>query len=105
MKPIVQLLNVDFLTNKKSIRTWSMIAYLSFLGVLMISSGHITDNKSYRIQILERQVFILKTELIDLQAQLLEVSKPPPRIKIAQGVYLEQPITAPIEIKIEHIEL
>ncbi len=105
MNSIIKILKVDFLINKKSIGTWKMIVYLSFLGALMITSGHIMDKKSYQIQKLEKQVAILKTELIDLQGQLLEVSKLPPRLEIAKSQYIEQSMEAPIEIKIENIGL
>ncbi|MCY3998370.1 MAG: FtsL-like putative cell division protein [Flavobacteriaceae bacterium] len=105
MNSIVKILKVEFLTNKKSIGAWKMIVYLSFLGGLMITSGHIMDKKSYQIQELEKQVVILKTELIDLQGQLLEVSKLPPKLELAQTQYIEQSVETPIEIKIENIEL
>ncbi len=105
MNSIIKILKVDFLINKKSIGTWKMIVYLSFLGALMITSGHIMDKKSYQIQKLEKQVAILKTELIDLQGQLLEVSKLPPRLEIAKSQYIEQSMETPIEIKIENIGL
>lgn len=105
MNAVIKLLKVDFLTNKKSIGAWKMIAYLSFLTVLMITSGHMTDKKSYQIQVLERQVVILKSELVALQSQLLEASKLPPKLQIAQSQYIEQSVEPPIEIKIENIEL
>ncbi|MCY4161357.1 MAG: FtsL-like putative cell division protein [Flavobacteriaceae bacterium] len=105
MKSIVKLLKVEFLTNKKSVDIWKMIAYLTLLSALMITSGHIMDKKMYQIQVLEKQVVILKAQLIESQSYLLEVSKLPPRLKIAESQYIEQTLETPIEIKIENIEL
>lgn len=105
MKSIIKFLKVDFLTNKKSVGAWKMIAYLSFLSVLMITSGHITDKKSYQVQFLEKEVVVLKSQLIELQSQLLEVSKLPTRLQIAESQYIEQSVETPIEIKIENLEL
>ena len=47
MNNLRSFLNIDFLVRENAVKNWRMILFLSFLAVIMISSGHSADKKIY----------------------------------------------------------
>ena len=61
---IISLIKMDFLTKNDSYKNWRMIFFISFLTLIMISSGHSSDNKVFKISDLNHEIRALKSEFV-----------------------------------------
>ena len=75
MNNLRSILNIEFLVKDDAFKNWRMILFLSFLAVIMISSGHNADKKIFKIASLNTEIKVLKSEFIEVKKQLLILKK------------------------------
>lgn len=75
MNNLRSLLNIDFLVRENAVKNWRMILFLSFLAVIMISSGHSADKKIFKIASLNVEIKALKSDFIEGKKELLRLKK------------------------------
>ena len=75
MNNLRSLLNIDFLVRENAVKNWRMILFLSFLAVIMISSGHSADKKIFKIASLNTEIKALKSDFIEGKKELLRLKK------------------------------
>ena len=74
------------ITNKKSGTEWAFLnmplsVLLGFLGVIYIANSHHAQKKIRKIEKLEREVKLLKSEYVDIQTKIMEQSTPMKMLK------------------------
>ena len=67
MNNLRSILNIEFLVKDDALKNWRMILFLSFLAVIMISSGHNADKKIFKIASLNTEINELKSEFIEVK--------------------------------------
>lgn len=70
---IFKFLRGEFLLNEDGFKYWRMLIFLIFLLVLMVRSGHITDEKVMAITKLSKQERELRAEYIALRSQSMKL--------------------------------
>jgi len=70
---IFKFLRGEFLLNEEAIKNWRMVIFVIFLLMLMVRSGHITDEKVMRIASLSIQERELRAEYIALRSQSMKL--------------------------------
>jgi len=75
MNNLRSILNIEFLVKDDALKNWRMILFLSFLAVIMISSGHNADKKIFKIASLNTEIKELKSEFIEVKKQLFILKK------------------------------
>ena len=75
MNNLRSILNIEFLVKDDAFKNWRMILFLSFLAVIMISSGHNADKKIFKIASLNTEIKVLKSEFIEVKKHLLILKK------------------------------
>ena len=70
---IISIIKMDFLTKNDSYKNWRMILFISVLTLVMISSGHSSDNKIFRIADLNEEIRALKSEFISQRSELMMI--------------------------------
>ena len=75
MKKLKSLLDIEFLVKDDALKNWRMIIFLSFLAIIMISSGHSADKKIFRIAHLNTEIKALKSDFIEAKRKLLILKK------------------------------
>jgi hypothetical protein len=75
MNNLRSILNIEFLVKDDALKNWRMILFLSFLAVIMISSGHNADKKIFKIASLNTEIKVLKSEFIEVKKKLLILKK------------------------------
>ena len=90
----VKLFKADFLIGAHAMRNWAVILFVLLIGIIMIYSGHLIDQKIYAIAKLEGEVKELRSEFVDvvkLESTILSSLKdtglkqsptPPNKIKV-----------------------
>ena len=83
----VKVFKAEFLVGKDSQRNWITILLVLLLGIVMIYSGHLIDQKVYAIAALEAEVKDLRSEFVSVLSELqntgLKQSQTPPnKIKV-----------------------
>ena len=68
---IISLIKMDFLTQNDSYKNWRMIFFISILTLIMISSGHSSDNKVFKISNLNEEIKALKSEFVMQRSELM----------------------------------
>ena len=68
---IISLVKMDFLTKNDSYKNWRMIFFISVLTLIMISSGHSSDNKVFKISDLNEEIRALKSEFVIQRSKLM----------------------------------
>ncbi|HHS94978.1 MAG TPA: hypothetical protein ENJ45_00185 [Phaeodactylibacter sp.] len=74
------------ITNKKSGTEWAFLnmplsVLLGFLGVIYIANSHHAQKKIRKIEKLEREVKLLKSEYVEIQTKIMEQSTPMKMLK------------------------
>lgn len=75
MNNLRSLLNIDFLVRDNALKNWRMILFISFLAVIMISSGHSADKKIFKIASLNNEIKALKSDFIETKKKFLILKK------------------------------
>jgi hypothetical protein len=75
MKRFLSILNIEFLIKDDSFNNWRMILFISFLCLIMITSGHNTDKKIFLIAKLNSDMKSLKSQFIEIETELMNIKK------------------------------
>ena len=70
---IFGFLRGEFLLNEEAFKNWRMVLFIIFLLMLMVRSGHITDEKVLKIAKLNKQERELRAEYIALRSQSMKL--------------------------------
>jgi cell division protein FtsL len=70
---IFKFLKGEFLLNEDAFKNWRMVIFVIFLLMLMVRSGHITDEKVMKITKLSKQERELRAEYIALRSQSMKL--------------------------------
>lgn len=70
---IFKFLRGEFLLNEDAFKNWRMVIFVIFLLMLMVRSGHITDEKVMKITKLNKQERELRAEYIALRSQSMKL--------------------------------
>jgi len=70
---IFKFLRGEFLLNEDAFKNWRMVVFVIFLLMLMVRSGHITDEKVMTITKLSKQERELRAEYIALRSQSMQL--------------------------------
>lgn len=72
-KSIFKFLRGEFLLNEDAFKNWRLVVFVIFLLMLMVRSGHITDEKVMKITELSKQERELRAEYIALRSQSMKL--------------------------------
>lgn len=70
---IFKFLRGEFLLNEDAFKNWRMVVFIVVLLMLMVRSGHITDEKVMRIANLSNQERELRAEYIALRSESMKL--------------------------------
>lgn len=70
---IFKFLRGEFLLNEDAFKNWRMVIFVIFLLMLMVRSGHVTDEKVMKITNLSKQERELRAEYIALRSQSMKL--------------------------------
>ncbi len=70
---IFKFLRGEFLLNEDAFKNWRMVIFVIFLLMLMVRSGHITDEKVMIITKLSKQERELRAEYIAMRSQSMKL--------------------------------
>jgi len=70
---IFKFLRGEFLLNEDAFKNWRMVVFIIILLMLMVRSGHITDEKVMNIAELSGQERELRAEYIALRSQSMKL--------------------------------
>lgn len=70
---ILNILKGGFLVDKDAAKNWRFIGFSILLVLVMIASSHKAENKVYAIGDLDKKVKELRSEYVDLRAQLMKL--------------------------------
>lgn len=73
MKQLLSFLNMEFLVKDDALKNWRMILFVSFLALLIISSGHLADRKIFQIAQLNNELKEMKSQFVEKRAYLMEL--------------------------------
>jgi len=102
MNNLRSILNIEFLVKDDALKNWRMILFLSFLAVIMISSGHNADKKIFKIASLNTEIKELKSEFIEVKKQLLILKKESTVTKVLAENGVRPASSPPIKIIISN---
>lgn len=97
---IADIIKGDFLLNERFRRNAPFVAYIAFLALLSIYSGHKVDSKVLQISKMRNQVKELNSEYIDTRSQLMIASTHTRVVQKAKDLGLEESKTPPKKIKL-----
>ena len=96
----VKVFKAEFLVGKDSLRNWITILLVLLLGIIMIYSGHLIDQKIYAIAKLEGEVKELRSEFVDVRSRLQKVKLESTILSSLKDTGLKQSPTPPNKIKV-----
>ena len=96
----VKLFKADFLIGAHAMRNWAAILFVLFIGIIMIYSGHLIDQKIYTIAKLETEVKELRSEFVDVRSRLQKVRLESSLLEQLESKGLKQPEKPPQKIKV-----
>lgn len=70
---IINFIKGETLLNEEAFKNWRMILFVIILLILMIRSGHITDEKVLKIAKLKKQENELRAEYIALRSKTMKL--------------------------------
>lgn len=70
---IINFIKGETLLNEEAFKNWRMILFIIILLILMIRSGHITDEKVLKIAKLKKQENELRAEYIALRSKTMKL--------------------------------
>ena len=70
---IINFIKGETLLNEEAFKNWRMILFIIVLLILMIRSGHITDEKVLKIAKLKKQENELRAEYIALRSKTMKL--------------------------------
>ena len=70
---IIKFLKGEFILNKDAFKNWRMVIFIILLLLLMVRSGHITDEKVLRVAKLSKQERELRAEYIAIRSKAMKL--------------------------------
>lgn len=70
---ILKFLKGEFLMQEEAFKNWRLLFFIILLLVIMVRSGHITDEKVLKIAELNKQERALRAEYIALRTQAMRL--------------------------------
>ena len=70
---IVNFLKGEFLLNEEGFKNWRMLVFIILLLMLMVRSGHKTDEKVMQIAVLSKQERELRAEYIAIRSKAMKL--------------------------------
>jgi len=70
---IIKFLKGEFLLDEGAFKNWRMVIFIIVLLLLMVRSGHITDEKVIRVAKLSKQERALRAEYIALRTKAMQL--------------------------------
>lgn len=70
---IIKFLKGEFLLNEDTFKNWRMVVFIILLLLIMVRSGHITDEKVMRISRLSKQERELRAEYIAVRSKAMKL--------------------------------
>ncbi|HIP47346.1 MAG TPA: S-adenosyl-methyltransferase [Lutibacter sp.] len=70
---IVKFLKGEFLLNEDAFKNWRMVIFIILLLLMMVRSGHITDEKVMHISKLSKQERELRAEYIAVRSKAMKL--------------------------------
>jgi hypothetical protein len=74
LKNISSLLTGRFLTLEQLEKNWGLIAFVSAMALVMISSSHLADSKSHVLSKKREELKELSSEYVEMHSQLMNKS-------------------------------
>lgn len=96
----VKILKVNFLVGENSLKNWFVILFAICLGIVMIFSSHLIEQKVHTIAKLTEEVRELKSEFVDVRSQLQRIRLESTVLKSLEETGLKQSENPPHKIKI-----
>ena len=96
----VKVFKAEFLVGKDSQRNWITILLVLLLGIVMIYSGHLIDQKVYAIAALEAEVKDLRSEFVSVRSRLQREKLESSGLSELQNTGLKESQTPPNKIKV-----
>lgn len=72
-KNIIKFLKGEFLLNEDAFKNWRMVVFIILLLLMMVRSGHITDEKVMLISKLSKQERELRAEYIAVRSKAMKL--------------------------------
>lgn len=72
-KEVIDILKVRFLTGENSLTVWTAIIILFLMGIVLIFSSHLSDQKVFEITHLNDEVKELKGEFVEVRSKLQKI--------------------------------
>lgn len=70
---VYDVLRGRFLVSDDSLKNWGFIAFMVFLMLLMIASGHSSDQKVMEVAGLNKEVKELRAQFVDLRSVAMKI--------------------------------
>lgn len=70
---IVKFLKGEFLLNEDAFKNWRMVIFIIVLLLMMVRSGHITDEKVIKVSQLSKQERELRAEYIAVRSKAMKL--------------------------------
>ena len=101
MKQLLSLLNMEFLVKDDTLKNWRMILFVSFLALLIISSGHLADRKIFQIAQLNDDIKMFKSEFVEQRTALMNLKMETKIMKELGPLGIGPAKTPPIKIVVK----
>lgn len=99
MRQLLALMNIEFLVKDDALKNWRLLLFLSFLALVIIASGHSADNKIYSIARLNNEIKELKSEFVEVRAELMRLKMESRITKKLAAKGVGPATSPPIELK------
>lgn len=70
---IIKFLKGEFLLNEDAFKNWRMIVFVIILLLIMVRSGHITDEKVMKFETLSKRERELRAEFIAIRSKAMKL--------------------------------
>lgn len=96
----LKFVKIDFLVGENSLKNWSVLLFIILLGIIMIYSSHLAEQKVFTIAKLNEEVKELQNEFTDYRSQLQLQRLESSVLKPLKEQGIKQSDTPPQKIKV-----
>ena len=91
------------LTDERTLKQMPFVAFLAFLGLLLIANRNWSESTLREIVVLQEELDELRSESVTLSAKLMDASRPSEVAKRVEeaGIGLQEPMRPPQKITVE----
>lgn len=101
-KGLYDFLRGSFLTDDSAFKNWRIIIFIVALLLIMISSGHQADKKTFQISELNKKKRELREEYVDTSARLERMEMESSIKKRVKSIGIEPSKSPPKKIKVTY---